>query len=177
MRRLSLVPRRGAPGLTLRPIGPHDRAALLAAFDRLSATSRYRRFLSPKPRLTEAELTFLTDPDPARHRALVAEDPATREIVGVARYVRTAGDVATADVAVAVVDDWHRRGVGRRLMTELIRLARRDGVTRVMGTTLVDNHASRGLLRSLGFEPAAFFGDTMDLVLTLCAGAARPAAA
>jgi acetyltransferase len=162
MRRLSLVPRRGAAGLTLRPIGPHDRAALLAAFDRLSATSRYRRLLSP---------------DPARHRALVAEDPATREIVGVARYVRTAGDVATADVAVAVVDDWHRRGVGRRLMTELIRLARRDGVTRVMGTTLVDNHASRGLLRSLGFEPAAFFGDTMDLVLTLCAGAARPAAA
>jgi GNAT superfamily N-acetyltransferase len=85
----------------------------------------------------------------------VAEDPATREIVGVARYVRTADDAATADLAVAVVDAWHRRGVGRRLMTELIRQARGDGVARVMGTTLVDNHPSHGLLRSLGFEPAA----------------------
>jgi GNAT superfamily N-acetyltransferase len=107
----------------------------------------------------------------------VAEDPATREIVGVARYVRTADDAATADLAVAVVDAWHRRGVGRRLMTELIRQARGDGVARVMGTTLVDNHPSHGLLRSLGFEPAAFFGDTMDLMLTLGSGAARPAAA
>ncbi|MEY2533984.1 MAG: hypothetical protein QOF29_1894 [bacterium] len=177
MRTLTVSRRHGVPGVRIRPIGPHDRAALLAAFERLSPTSRYRRFLSPKPRLSEAELTFFTELDPSQHRAVVAERPRAGEIVGVARYVRTAGDAATADVAVAVIDDWHRRGVGRLLMTELIRLACRDGVPRLMATTHVENHASRRLLGSLGFEGAGFFGDTVDLVLRLAWPAARPAAA
>jgi protein lysine acetyltransferase len=156
-----------AAGLVLRPIAPADRDALLAAFERLSPLSRYRRFLTPKPRLTSAELRFLTEPDPAEHRALVAIDPGDGSIVGVARFVRWAGEPRAADIAVAVVDDWHRRGVGRRLMRELIGLARCDGVARLTGTTLVDNRAARGLLRALGFAVAGVTGQTMDVALEL----------
>jgi ribosomal protein S18 acetylase RimI-like enzyme len=156
-----------ATGLVLRPIGPADRDALLAAFERLSPLSRYRRFLTPKPRLTGAELRFLTEPDAAEHRALVAIDPGDGSIVGVARFVRWDGEPGAADVAVAVIDDWHRRGVGRRLMRELIGLARRDGLARLTGTTLVENRAARGLLRALGFAVAGVAGQTMDVALEL----------
>jgi hypothetical protein len=35
--------------LLIRPIQPADRERLATAFARLTVTSRYRRFLSPKP--------------------------------------------------------------------------------------------------------------------------------
>jgi ribosomal protein S18 acetylase RimI-like enzyme len=154
-------------GLVLRPIEPADRGALLAAFERLSPLSRYRRFLTPKPRLTGAELRFLTEPDPAEHRALVAVDPCDGAIVGVARFVRWHGSPDAADVAIAVIDDWQRRGVGHTLMRELIGVARRDGLARLTATTLVDNRAARGLLRALGFVVAGIAGETMDVALEL----------
>jgi protein lysine acetyltransferase len=153
--------------VVLRPIGPADRGALLAAFERLSPLSRYRRFLTPKPRLTAAEVRFLTEPDPAEHRAVIAVDAADGAIVGVARYVRWAGAPCRADVAVAVIDDWHRQGVGRRLMRELIGIARRDGLGRLTATTLVDNAPARALLRGLGFVVAGIAGETMDVALEL----------
>jgi protein lysine acetyltransferase len=153
--------------VALRPIEPDDRDALLAAFERLSPLSRYRRFLTPKPRLTDADLRFLTETDPARHRALVAVDRRDGEIVGVARFVRWSREPGAADVAVVVTDDWHRRGVGRRLMSELIGVANRDGLARLTGTTLADNLSARGLLRALGFVVSGFAGPTMDVALEL----------
>lgn|SRR4051794_32680617 len=153
--------------VALRPIRPDDRDALLGAFERLSALSRYRRFLTPKPRLTDADLRFLTQPDPALHRAMVAVDGRDGEIVGVARFVRWAREPGAADVAVVVTDGWHRRGVARRLMSELIAVARRDGIARLTGTTLTDNLPARGLLRALGFVVSAFAGPTLDVTLEL----------
>ena len=62
----------GTP-VRLRPLGPADRERLRAGFERLSPESRYRRFLSPTPRLTERMLTYLTDTDGWNHVAIVAE--------------------------------------------------------------------------------------------------------
>jgi RimJ/RimL family protein N-acetyltransferase len=166
-----------ATTLAVRPIGPHDREALAAAFGRLSPTSRYRRFLTPKPRLTSADLRYLTEPDPAVHRALVAVETRSGEIVGAARYVRFDHDPRTADVAVAVVDEWHRRGVATTLMRELIRLAEADGLHRLRGTTLVDNVPARGLLRSFGFAVAAREGFTIDYLRAAITDRALTAAA
>jgi hypothetical protein len=90
--------------LVIRPIEPGDRTAVLAGFDRLSAESRYRRFLSPHDHLTAAELRYLTDVDHHDHEALVAVDPDTGEGVGVARYVRDPQRPDSAEIAVAVAD-------------------------------------------------------------------------
>jgi hypothetical protein len=45
---------------------------LVRMFDRLSADSRYRRFLSPKQRLESRELAYLTNLDYVDHDALAA---------------------------------------------------------------------------------------------------------
>src|SRR4051812_42021184 len=97
----------------VRPIRPDDRDALVAAFDRLSPESRYRRFFGPIHELSPQVLDHLTRVDHADHEALVALDE-DGAIVAVARYVRTGPD--ESEPAVVVADDWQRRGLGAQLL-------------------------------------------------------------
>jgi GNAT superfamily N-acetyltransferase len=134
----------------IRPLTPDDKAGLAAGFARLSELSRYRRFLSPTSRLTAKQLAYLTEVDHHDHEALVAIDPASRYGLAVARYVRSAENPGEAEFAVAVADDWQRRGLGTALLRHLAAKARAEGITRFSGLVLEDNLPMRGLLRSLG---------------------------
>ena len=49
-----------------------DRELLLRGFERLSAESRYRRFLAPMPHLTEGMIRYLTEIDHRDHEELLA---------------------------------------------------------------------------------------------------------
>jgi GNAT superfamily N-acetyltransferase len=133
----------------VRPIEAADKELLQAGFERLSPESRYRRFLHPVGRLSGQELTYFTEVDHEDHEALVAVGPHGDEPVGVARYVRL-DDPQSAEVAIAVVDDWQGRGVGTLLMRELTRRARAAGVRRFAATCLADNAEVLDLLRRLG---------------------------
>ena len=134
----------------IRPITPDDRAGLTAGFERLSELSRYRRFLSPTSHLSARQLAYLTDVDHHDHEALVAIDPSSRDGLAVARYVRSAQNPGEAEFAVAVADDWQRRGLGTALLRQLAARARAEGITRFTGFVLEDNQPMRGLLQSLG---------------------------
>ena len=74
--------------ITIRPVRPDDAGRLRAAYGRLSALTRYHRFLTTDDRLTSHQLAYLTQVDHVAHEALVALDASTGAIVGVARYVR-----------------------------------------------------------------------------------------
>jgi GNAT superfamily N-acetyltransferase len=139
-----------ASAIEIRPIEPTDKQALLAAFERLSERSRYRRFLAPQGRLSEAELRYLTEVDHHDHEALVAIEPDSGEGVGVARYVRSAEDPSSAELAVAVIDDWQQRGVGGRLADALAERARAEGITSFTVVLLAENEQMLGLLDDLG---------------------------
>ena len=134
----------------IRPITPDDRAGLTAGFERLSELSRYRRFLSPTSHLSARQLAYLTDVDHHDHEALVAIDPSSRDGLAVARYVRSGENPGEAEFAVAVADDWQRRGLGTALLRQLAARARAEGITRFTGFVLEDNQPMRGLLQSLG---------------------------
>jgi RimJ/RimL family protein N-acetyltransferase len=108
---------RDGASVLIRPIRPEDREALERAFTRLSERSRYTRFLAPMEHLSPTMLTYLTEVDHSDHEALIAFDRRSGEAVGVARYVRTEGNVAEA--AVTVVDDWQGRGLGTGLTSLL----------------------------------------------------------
>ena len=132
----------------VRPIEPGDRDALAAAFERLSAESRYRRFLGPVERLGPSMLSYLTEVDHRDHEALAAFDPGG-DLVGVGRYVRDGGG-ATAEAAVTVADEWQNRGLGTALTALLAERALDEGVGTFTASMLAENRDMLELLASVG---------------------------
>ena len=133
----------------LRTIEPADRDTIAAGFDELSDESRYRRFLTPTPKLSGSQLTYLTDVDHHHHEAIIATGP-EGEPMGVARYVRVDPESDTAEVAVTVVDAWQGRGLGTELLARLADRAREEGVDCFTATALAKNNDMIDLLRNLG---------------------------
>ena len=135
--------------LAVRPIEPGDKEGLERGFEKLSEDSRYKRFLSPTPRLSDAQLRYLTEVDHHDHEALVAI-AGDGDGPGVARFVRLADDPDAAEVAVAVRDDWQGRGVGTGLLRALVERAREEGIERFTATALASNHEVIDLLDEIG---------------------------
>ena len=134
----------------IRPILPSDKEMLASGVSRLSEESRRRRFLVAKPRLSAAELRYLTEVDGRDHVAFVAQladDPTG--IVAVGRFVRLPDDYATAEAAIVVCDGLHRRRLGTQLARMLGDAARQRGIRRFAATVLSDNPAAMRLMRTL----------------------------
>jgi RimJ/RimL family protein N-acetyltransferase len=155
------------PHYTVRALGPDDRDALALTFARMSPESRRRRFLGPKPVLSERELRMLTDVDHVSHEALVAVDESDGNIVGVARYNAWTGRERVADLAVAVIDDWQGRRLGTRLAIQTLQRAKANGFSLITGTTFWDNRPARRMMRTLGFNTVGYDGALLDMELRL----------
>ena len=136
--------------ILIRPIGPDDRDELAAGLARLSPESRYRRFFTPTAELSPEALDYLTEVDHHDHEALVAVEPGTGHGIGVARFVRSAEDRERAEVAVAVADSWHNRGVATALLDRLTQRAREEGIARFSAEILADNRPMLELIDELG---------------------------
>ena len=137
----------------LREIRPQDEDELRDAFHRLSADSRYARFMIPLREPPPAMLAAATRPDPEHDLALIAvsgEGGADQDIVAGARYVGASGS-DTCEFAVTVVDDWQGLGLARRLMEVLIAHAAARGLRCMEGYVLAANAPMRRLAGQLGF--------------------------
>jgi GNAT superfamily N-acetyltransferase len=139
---------RDGAAITVRPIAPEDKLAIVSSFEKLSPESRYRRFFSPLDRLSNRDLAYLTEVDHHDHEAMIAHSD-IGEPLGVARYVRGA-DEEKAEVAVVVIDEWQGRGVATALLTRLVERARAEGIGTFTATILADNRDAIGLMRHLG---------------------------
>lgn len=136
----------------IRPVLPSDKEELEEGFTRLSQESRYFRFFSHLDRLTTEQLRYLTEIDYHDHFALAAFalDEPDHPGIGVARYVRSPNTDADAELAVAVIDDYHGRGVGVALIRLLADIAVQHGVARFVAYVLRENRAMRGVFAFLG---------------------------
>ena len=153
--------------LQIRPVGTEDVDRLAALFATLSPESRYRRFLSPKPRLEPRELAYLTNLDYVDHDALAAVDEARDSIVGVARYARDPSRPSTAHIAFAVADELQGLGIGTMLAELTVQRAIESGYELLIATTLWDNRPARALLRRLGFRASGSDQGVVELELPL----------
>jgi GNAT superfamily N-acetyltransferase len=135
---------------------PEDKALLVEGFRRLSAESRYRRFMAPIEELTADQLRFLTEIDYVDHFAWLALDldAAGHPGVGVSRYVRIPEEPEVAEAAVTVVDDYQGRGVGTLLLEALGAVALENGITRFRGYALEDNRPILDVLEAMGATTA-----------------------
>jgi acetyltransferase len=147
---------RDGTGVTIRPIGPDDAEREQAFVRSLSSESRYNRFMNTLRELPPDMLHRFTHPDFEHDLALVALDgdgPDARQI-GVAR-VAVDPDADSGEFAIVVADAWQNRGVGKRLMCELLRAARALGLKEVWGDILASNRRMSALMASLGFTMRA----------------------
>ena len=136
----------------VRLIRAEDEPLLHEAFARMSDRSVYFRFFSPLKRLPEEMAHRLAQVDSEQRFALVAVSgaPGAEHILGVARYDRAAG-TDTAEVAVSVVDEYQRRGIGAKLLGLLCQAARDHGIRQFSLVVLPENQSMIGLLRRLGW--------------------------
>jgi L-amino acid N-acyltransferase YncA len=163
--------------LRLEPLRRGDRSTVKGLFARLSPESRLRRFLSPVTSLSERDLAFLTNVGRTGHEAVAAVDARDGTIAGIARYVQHQGRPEAADVAVAVADDLHRRGIGSVLMDRLITCANANGFHLLTATTLWENRPARALLKRTGFAATGSAGAEIELELELAGAPSQPTAA
>jgi ribosomal protein S18 acetylase RimI-like enzyme len=137
----------------VRPIVPEDEPLLIEAVAAMSERTVYFRFFSPMKRLPDALAHRLAVVDYQDRFALVAttHKPGGKErIVGVARYDRVV-NTDVAETAVAVVDEFQRRGLGSALLTILAKVARDHGIKTFTLIVLPENQQMLGLLRKMGW--------------------------
>jgi len=157
---------RDGSAVLIRPIQATDEPLVAGIFAGLSDTSRWMRFLAAKAALSPAELRYLTDIDHHDHEALTAIASGGHGL-GVARYIRHADDPQAAEIAIAVVDTWHRRGLGTQLLRQLSDRALRAGIDRFTALASADNAAVAALLRTIGAEPVRQEAGTVEYQITL----------
>ncbi|HEY7629483.1 MAG TPA: GNAT family N-acetyltransferase [Thermoleophilaceae bacterium] len=136
--------------IAIRPIRKSDKKRLLEGFEQLSPESRYHRFLVPMPELAPRLVRYFTEIDHHDHEALVALGWESGEPIGVVRFVRSEEDPEAAEVAVAVVDHWQRRGVATELLKRIAVRAREEGISCFTATCLADNSEVLELFDSFG---------------------------
>ena len=122
--RTTRVELRGGRTVLIGPLHPSDRDRYVEGIGRASPDSVYKRFMTPIPRLSDRQLSYLLGVDHRDHEALLAIDEQGGEAVGVARFFRLEGSPDTAEAAMLVIDDWHGLGLGKALCLLLAARAR-----------------------------------------------------
>jgi len=142
-----------ATDITIRPIRPEDAALVKKFVHDLSEESKYFRFMNSVQELTEDMLARLTQLDYSREMALIAvvEEAGVEVEIGVARYaINPDGD--TCEFALVVADNVAGKGLGQKLMVQLMEAARSKGLSTIEGEVLNNNHRMLKLMTRLGFS-------------------------
>lgn len=160
--------------VTLRAVKETDAAEIEQAFERLSADSRYNRFMQNKKQIDGGALARGVHPRPGRDFTFVSTVPAADgfDIVGAAQYVPAADGHAadsgdgddhangkTCEFAITVAEDWRGAGLAAKLLASLLRRAQRDGYQTMEGWVVAQNAPMLALARELGFETQPVPGD------------------
>lgn len=158
----------------IRPIKPDDAEALHAMFHRMGREAVYNRFFRHKKDLSPEELRYFTELDYDDRMAFVAV--IGRDMVGVGRYDRMEDDPHVAEVAFAVEDAHHGRGIGSQLLTHLTNYARNNDVEAFQAFVLPDNYPMMRLFRGSGYRMTRAIGEgvyTVEFPVELSAEARR----
>ncbi len=138
--------------LLIRPIRPEDATMEQTMIHHLSPQTIYFRFMQAIQELTPEMLMRFTQIDYDQEMAFVAvvlQDEQEME-VGVARYV-TNPDKNSCEFAIVIADAWQGKGIGSRLMQQLIKHAQQQGLSVMEGEILVENRGMLALMNKLGF--------------------------
>lgn len=139
----------------IRPIRAEDREVFLEFYDRVSDQSKYYRFFSPMPRLSERDTDRFVNVDNVDRVAFVLT--LQGRIIAVGRYdVIKPGE---AEVAFLVEDKHQGRGIGQLLLEHLAQAGRERGVERFVAEVLPDNARMIQTFRDAGYRVASEYDE------------------
>lgn len=140
----------GGRSVFVRPMRPDDEALVRAFFTKVTAEDVRRRFFAPVRAFSHEFIARLTQIDYARALALMAIDPASREMLGAVRLHADA-NFDRGEYAVLVRSDLKGHGLGWMLMQIMIEYARWLGLKTIEGQVLRENTTMLQMCRDLGF--------------------------
>ena len=151
--------------IEIRPARPADADAVREMHAQLSPDNAYFRFFSLSPLAPEREAQRVCRPENPGHVALLAL--LGDQLVGVASYEATAVP-GRAEIAFAVTDRMHGRGVATLLLEHLMSLARQHNLTAFEAETLPDNYAMQRVFADAGLPVERHFANGLvELTLPL----------
>jgi RimJ/RimL family protein N-acetyltransferase len=159
---------RNGQRIEIRALRPHDRDDFIAAVNRASTQSLYRRFFSVRRHFSETETAFFLNVDFVNHVALVAlvEENSRPTIIGGGRYVVV--QPGQAEIGFTVVDKYQGQGVGALLLRHLAAIARQAGLHELIAHVLPDNRAMLKVFERSGLKyNARRDADTVHVTLGL----------
>jgi acyl-CoA synthetase (NDP forming)/GNAT superfamily N-acetyltransferase len=139
----------------IREAGPEDFDAVQAMHEAMAPDNIYLRFFSYSTRSAEIEAgRVCRDPAPGTAALLALLDG---ELVGVASYAELTGHLGHAEVAFAVADHMHHKGIATLLLEHLVSLARHRQVTTFTAETLSENTAMLKVFAGAGLPVQRHF--------------------
>jgi acetyltransferase len=147
----------GGIATTIRPIRPEDEPLMIAFHKSLSEKTvhlRYFALLGGEALIAHERLVQICFSDYDREIALVVETTEAAsdqlKIIAVARLMKAYG-ANEAEVAIVVSDDWQGKGLGTKLLSDLVAIGRAEGLERIGGYILPENYVMQRICRKLGF--------------------------
>lgn len=117
----------------------------------MSPESIRYRFLGSKKEFTEKELEYLTVLDGWNHYAVgILERNEPKRGVAIIRLVRSSENPSEAEVAITIIDDYQRKGLGTFLMNLILLAARERNIDQLSFTFLPQNEGIINLIERLG---------------------------
>ena len=140
----------------IRPAGPGDFDAVKAMHQAMSPNSSYLRFFNISRLAADTEARRICrDPAPGQMALLAISDG---EVVGSASS--TSPDAqGQAEVAFAVADHMHHRGIATLLLEHLVSYARSHQITTFTAETLTENQAMLNVFADAGLPVERHYAD------------------
>jgi len=152
----------------VRPARPQDFEAVRAMHAAMSPDNMYLRFFSMSPGVAEREASRVCREPDSDHMALLAWQDG--RLVGVAAY-EPAGKPGVAEVAFAVPDDMHGRGIASLLLEHLVWQARQRDLRAFTAETLAENSAMLRVFADAGLPAQRrISGGVVELTFPLPGG-------
>ena len=162
----------------VRPAVAADRAAMRRFFDELSPNSRRLRFLAPAGASEDLIGRLCDNADPAQSLTLIVCRLRNDEtqIIGVGSYFAPAR--GSAEVAFAVDDAFHGKGIATALLERLVRAGHDQEVESFSASVLPENFEMLDVFRDSGFQvQSTTEAGCVEVRLSLQSSPARAAAA
>ncbi|MBN1451595.1 MAG: bifunctional acetate--CoA ligase family protein/GNAT family N-acetyltransferase [Anaerolineales bacterium] len=144
--------------VVIRPISAEDEMLMRGFHASLSDRTVYMRYLSPmmlSTRITHERLARMTHNDYDREIALVVEgqnEQGEKAILGVGRLSKLRGTDEEARFTMLISDRYQGQGLGKELLTRIIKIGRDEKIKRIIALMSPDNEAMKRLCRVAGFS-------------------------